>query len=174
MTQTSTILLIGLRGSGKSTLGRLLAEQLGIEFLDLDALTLDQMGFATVTDAWAGPGEPAFREAEIRALRGVIEHAGVIALGGGTPMAPGGEELIRSSHAVTVYLRAEPELLRNRLAGGAGADRPSLTGDDPIKEIERVFNARDPKYRAIATHTFDLSAQEQPGETLERLAGVIR
>ena len=173
MKKSPTILLIGLRGSGKSTLGRLLADHLGRAFIDLDELTLQQMGFDTVTEAWADQGEPAFREAEIAALRGAIGNGGVIALGGGTPMAPGAEPLIASSGATSIYLRAQPALLRDRLTASLGDDRPSLTGADPLDEIERIFNERDAKYRMIADHTIELSAQEQPDETLSRLAGVI-
>lgn len=151
----------------------MLADHLGVSSQDLDALTLSRMGFATVTEAWAERGEPAFRAAEVEALKAVIERGGVVALGGGTPTAPGGEELIRRSGAVTIYLRAQPALLRRRLARGAGADRPPLIGDDPIDEIERVFALRDARHRAIADHVVELSAHEQPGETLERLVGVI-
>lgn len=173
MKKSPTILLIGLRGSGKSTLGRLLADHLGQAFIDLDELTLRQMGFDTVTEAWADQGEPAFREAEIAALGEAIDNGGVIALGGGTPIAPGGEELIASSGSVSIYLRAQPALLRDRLATSLGEDRPSLTGADPLDEIERIFNDRDAKYRAIADHIVELSAHDHPDETLARLVGVI-
>lgn len=172
-----TILLIGLRGSGKSTLGRQLADRMGLGFEDLDAVTLSAMGYATVSEAWDAEGEPAFRAAEAESLRVSIERmrnaGGVLALGGGTPMIPGAPEIISGSGAATVYLRAEPGLLRDRLAGGAGADRPSLTGQDPIDEIERVFNDRDDRYRGIASQVLQLRAHEEPEETLGRLAGLI-
>jgi len=177
MSDRPTILLIGLRGSGKTTLGLLLAESLGVGFWDLDALTLDAMGHRTVTEAWDQMGEPAFREAETAALERVIrqqqQHGGVIALGGGTPTAPGAEEVIRESGAETVYLRADPALLKLRLQHGAGADRPSLTGADSLEEIDQVFNDRDARYRVLADHVVALSAHEQPGETLERLVGTV-
>ena len=173
MNMSQTILLIGLRGSGKSTLGRLLAIARGVSFVDLDDLTLRRMGYSTVSEAWTERGERAFRASEIEALTGAIEDGGVIALGGGTPMAPGGEDLITSTNTVSVYLRGDPALLRDRLEDGAGADRPSLTGADPIDEIERVFKDRDETYRVIADHVLELAAHEQPDQTLLRLIGMI-
>lgn len=178
MIRPSTILLIGLRGSGKSTLGRELADWLGLGFADLDDLTLRSMGFASVKEAWAQAGEAAFRAAEAQSLRDAIgaceEQGGVIALGGGTPTAPGAEVCIRGSDAVTVYLRGEPSLLKARLSGGASDDRPSLTGGDPVAEIETVFARRDPMYSALADRVLELRAQEEPDETLARLVGLLQ
>lgn len=151
----------------------MLAVRLGVTLIDLDKLTLLRMGCSTVTEAWDEQGEPAFRAAEIEALKEAIESGGVIALGGGTPMAPGGEDLIRSSGVVSIYLRAEPALLRERLADGVGDDRPSLTGADPLDEISGIFNARDPRYTSIADHILALSAHEQPDQTLLRMIGMI-
>jgi len=171
-----TILLIGLRGSGKSTLGAHLATRLGVEFTDLDDLTLKNMGAHSVAQAWQSEGEPAFRKAEANALRQAIDQSidgGVIALGGGTPTAPGAEAIIREAPATTIYLRGVPALLRSRLPADDEPNRPSLTGASPTDEIERVFNARDPLYASIADHTIDLTAHEQPDATLQRCIGVF-
>ncbi|MCB9837810.1 MAG: shikimate kinase [Phycisphaeraceae bacterium] len=173
MSTTPTILLIGLRGSGKSTLGRLLARRLGVGFDDLDERTLARLGCASVAQAWASLGESAFRAAEVEALREAAAGGGVIALGGGTPTAPGAGAAMLACGAITVYLRGEPPLLRARLEGAIGDDRPSLTGADPLDEIERVFARRDAPYRELADHTLELVAHEQPDETLRRLVGVI-
>jgi shikimate kinase len=153
------ILLIGLRGSGKTTIGRLLAARLGAPFVDLDEVTPGVLGCARVAEAWAKHGEAEFRRAEVVALRRALERdrGAVIALGGGTPIAPGAREIIEEARrirgACAVYLRATPTTLRARLQqGGAGADRPSLTGADPLDEIETVFAARDEVYRGLADH----------------------
>ncbi len=85
------LILIGLRGSGKSTIGRLAAARLGRAFVDLDDLTPRELGCSGVADAWARFGEAAFRTAEIAALKKVLaltDH--VIALGGERQMQPGG------------------------------------------------------------------------------------
>ncbi len=157
------LLLIGLRGSGKSTLGRALASCQNRPFLDLDDATAAFLHCDSVAEAWSRHGEPAFRDAESRALSAVLHDSGrIIALGGGTPTAPGASELIeRAKHerrCVVAYLRCTPDELRARLQSlgpSALADRPSLTGAHPLDEIESVFAARDPLYRTIATRTID-------------------
>ncbi|QKK09395.1 MAG: hypothetical protein HND58_15335 [Planctomycetota bacterium] len=106
MSQPHPLLLIGLRGSGKSTLGRLVAERLVADglvaaFSDLDDAVLARLGHATVAEAWNTLGEPAFRTAETACLRERVPAAlddgtpqVVVALGGGTPTAPGAAELL--------------------------------------------------------------------------------
>ncbi len=150
------ILLIGLRGSGKSTIGPRLADKLTRPFIDLDRATLDRLGAPDVASAWKAKGQAAFRSAELEALRAALREqpGAVIALGGGTPTAPGAAEFIRheSMHrrAVVVYLRCSPAELRRRLTGRVGADRPSITGKDPLAEMDEVFRFRDPLYKGLA------------------------
>jgi shikimate kinase len=158
---TPDLLLIGLRASGKSTLGRALASACGRPFADLDDVVLERMGYATVADAWSAEGEPAFRDAEVQALRSVLRGEGtVLALGGGTPAQSGAQEAMHSAQAagsaLVVYLRCAPDELRRRLEmTGVGADRPSLTGADPIEEITSVYAQRDPVYVSIADHVIE-------------------
>lgn len=173
---TPVLLLIGLRGSGKSTLGRALGQQRGVGFLDLDDAVLRAMGHATVADAWRAEGEGAFRMAETQALRRTLESDApgrprVIALGGGTPTAPGAADLIREARragvAMVVYLRCAPDELRRRLrilgVETGDSNRPSLTGKSALDEVEDVFNARDPLYRELADHTFENIASVDEG-----------
>lgn len=155
------IVLMGLRGSGKSTVGALLAGRLGVPFVDLDDRTLEALRrahpdqrFVAVADAWRAVGEPAFRAAECEALRAALgEGRVVLALGGGTPTAPGAPALLESAKrtgATIFYLRAEPALLRERLAAsGEAATRPSLTGRGTLEEIEAVLAAREPLYQSL-------------------------
>ncbi len=174
------LVLIGLRGSGKSTIGRLVASRAGAAFVDLDELTSRLLGGGEVAEIWARVGEPGFRDGEARALRDLnLDARGgprVIALGGGTPTAPGAAELLESASragAVTlVYLRAAPGVLRARLGATDVASRPSLTGAGTLREIEAVFAARDPLYRRLATlvlETDDLSVED----LADRLAPLI-
>lgn len=146
---------MGLRGSGKSTIGRELALRQQRPFIDLDDRTCAILGVVSASEAFATLGQPAFRDAETRALKEALDQAGaIIALGGGTPTAPGAAELIRSAtgagSAVAVYLRCAPAELRARLAGRIDVRRPSITGADPLDEIEAVFAQRDPLYQALA------------------------
>lgn len=149
------LILIGLRGSGKSTLGRKLARRLSRPFIDLDDLTPAEAGEASVSDVFAKQGEPAFRAAEARALAKVMQRDGlVIALGGGTPTAPAALELLTAARvdgrARLIYLRASAATLRLHLRDSHNAHRPSLTGKSILDEVEDLLAARDGPYRALA------------------------
>lgn len=159
------LVLLGLRGSGKSTLGPRLAERLKRPFIDLDDRTAAACGSASAGEAYARLGETAFRLAEADQLRRGLDEAGaVIALGGGTPTAPGAAALLRaaSERGLTrlVYLRASVETLRRRLAAAGVASRPSLTGLGTLDEIERIFLQRDPLYRELA-RTIDVDRLDE-------------
>ncbi len=166
------LVLMGLRGSGKSTLGRLVAGRLGWPFVDLDDVTVELLGGSGVPEVWSRIGEAGFREAEARGLSGRGAAPGlprrVEALGGGTPTAPGAAELLRGAvgdgRIVLVYLRGTPATLRARLKDGGAADRPSLTGKGTLAEIESVFTARDGLYRGLATTVLEIE-----GESVESL-----
>ena len=145
------LVLIGLRASGKSTLGRLLAEQLGCAFVDLDDVTCALLNAVGAGAAIETHGIEAFREAEARALQSVLEESGrVIALGGGTPTAPGCSTMLAESTSRVIYLRAKPNTLRDRLKATDNTDRPALVGDYVIDEVQTLFDQRDELYCSIA------------------------
>ena len=179
-TPPSSLILMGLRGSGKSTLGRLVAQHAGLTFVDLDDVTTSLLGPGTLPEVWATHGEPAFREAEVRALRERVLAAGlprqVVALGGGTPTAPGAAELLRDAAwrgaIELVYLRGSPEELRSRLAQTDTSSRPTLTGGGTLDEIGRIFAARDGGYRALASRVIEIDGRSVD-ELVTQLAGFI-
>jgi len=145
------LVLIGLRGSGKSTLGVRLAESLGRGFVDLDDVSARLLGESGAGEAIAKHGMDAFRRAECDALRSVLEESDqVISLGGGTPTADGCEGLLASGGCRVLYLKAKPETLRERLSNADNSDRPSLTGGGVVDEVGAVFELRDPLYTEIA------------------------
>lgn len=152
------ILLIGLRGSGKSTLGRLLADRLRRPFIDLDDLTAAELGTHSPAEAFTSHGEPAFRLAEARALSLVLagdqRPSPVVALGGGTPTAPGASDLLQQARtdnrARMVYLRASVNTLRDRLERSDASSRPALTPLGLLDEIATILQRRGPLYTAIA------------------------
>ncbi|MCI0340823.1 MAG: shikimate kinase [Planctomycetales bacterium] len=145
------LVLIGARGAGKSAAGRALADRLGRHFLDTDALLEDWEGL-TVAEVFAAYGEGYFRDVEARVVAEVASRGGrVVAAGGGVVLRPGNVAKLQSSGTL-VWLRASAATLRSRLAADPGSPlrRPSLTGADPLAEVERVLAEREPLYRAAA------------------------
>lgn len=174
----ANVLLVGLRGSGKTTIGPMVAHKLNRPLLDLDELTLQVIGAKTVPEAWSRVGQSGFRTAEAEALRRAMAGGGqVIALGGGTPTAPGVAEYLRdvrkNKGAKVVYLRASAQTLRTRLSRTDMTTRPAITLEDPLAEVETVLAARDPLYASLSDTVVDvdaLSADEVAGEIVRRVS----
>jgi shikimate kinase len=171
------LVLIGLRGSGKTTLAPILAGKLGYQWLDLDAATLAVLGETSVVDAWKHHGENGFRAAEAVALRDALNKTNyVIACGGGTPTAPGATAMLTAAEetgkAAIVYLRGSIETLQQRLRDAGVADRPGLTGADPIAEVPMLFMKRDPLYMSIASCTVAIDGQTVE-QTVENLGWML-
>jgi shikimate kinase len=149
------VLLLGLRGAGKTLVGPALAARLGLAWIDLDDLTARALGAPTAGAGLSTSGEAAFRRAEADALARVLHTPGsaVVSLGGGTPTAPGAADAIRRALAAgtarTAYLHAPPAALRRRLEADA-SNRPSLTGAGTLAEIDAVYRTRDGLYRELA------------------------
>ena len=172
------VVLIGLRGSGKTTLGRLLAQRLHTQFIDLDDVTVAGSGQPSVTAMFRAVGEPAFRAAECAALEHVLASASpsgtVIALGGGTPTAPQARALLESARAAgtvrIILLEAPPETLGARLTNNPG-DRPLLAGASFAEEALLLGEARLPMYRTLADAVVSTSDHAAASvEALERAA----
>ncbi len=145
------IVLIGLRGCGKSTLGKWLADAVDLPFTDLDALVAQRMGLAGPGEVIDQHGIDRFREEETKALAHAIDQpTGIIALGGGTPTAPGAADVLGDERTRIFYLRAQPETLADRLKNADNTDRPALIGDNPISEIQTLFDQRDGLYQSLA------------------------
>lgn len=169
-------LLIGVRTSGKSTIGRDLAARFALPFVDLDDIVRAAFDEPTVSEIWARHGESAWREAEAEAVEGVLlGRRQIIALGGGTPMIESArqaiEEARRAGTARAVYLRVDAVEAERRLREAPG-DRPSLTGVRPADEIARVMAEREPTYRALADVTIDTTGRTV-SEIVDRLASQV-
>lgn len=140
------ITLTGFMGSGKTTVGRILADALGCPFLDLDELIVKKAG-KSIPDIFAEDGEPAFRQLEARLLRQTVEKYGestaVLSLGGGAILAPASATLVHEK-TVCIYLRATLDTLLSRLAGES-AGRPLADASF----AERLA-AREPLYEKTA------------------------
>ena len=171
------VLIIGPRGSGKSTVAALLAVRCQRSCIDLDHRVLPQFTQSTIAEVWRVRGEPAWRDAELRSLREILRSDGqVIALGGGTPVIPQAHTLIqtgqRAGQVVVVYLHCSAATLMRRLQAPSGHSRPSLTGEDFITEIPKVLAIREPVYRSLADLIIDADGKSAAAVVDEILAAL--
>lgn len=134
-------------GSGKSTVGRQLARQLGVRFVDTDALIEARLGMP-IRDWFVAHGEASFREVEQDVIDETTALPGVvIATGGGAVLRPSNREALHARTHV-VYLRSTPEELHRRLRHDT--QRPLLQVADPLGRLRELFRERDPLYRRTA------------------------
>jgi len=142
------IALIGLSGSGKSTVGRALAVHRGYAFLDTDALITQTSG-RSIPQIFAEAGEERFRDLETAALREALaEPARVVATGGGIVVRAENRDMLRA-RAYVVWLDAPTEALVARLRAH-DERRPLLEGEDPAVRLETLRAARTELYAAVA------------------------
>jgi shikimate kinase len=162
--------LVGYRGTGKSTVGRILAGRLDRRFLDTD-IELESHAGRSIQSLFAAFGEPVFRDWEERTIRELVAfHPGsVLATGGGAVLRTANRGLLRA-HGLVIWLRAEPGELARRLLNDekAGAERPSLTPAGTIREISEVLASRAPIYEEAAD-----AAVDTQDRTPEEVAGLI-
>lgn len=158
--------LIGPPGAGKSTVGALLAEQLGVPLHDTDAAVEAAAG-RTISDIFVQDGEPAFRALEraevVRALR---EEEGVLALGGGAVMQEEAATALGGAGAPVVFLDVTIADASKRV--GFDASRPMLVVN-PRASWTRLMNARRPTYESLATLRVDTG-----GRTVEEVVAEVR
>ena len=165
--QPARLVLTGFMGSGKTTVGRLLAERLGWAFTDLDTEIERRCGL-TVPQIFAQLGEAHFRRQESAALASVLGHPRtVIALGGGAPEDLGNRLLLEQTPATAVVYLAAPfaTLLDRCLQQPNAIERPVLADR---QKAEQRFNSRQRIYQRIAAHTLETSSMS-PEQTVEAL-----
>jgi len=167
------VYLIGYRGTGKSTVARLLAERLGCSWADADA-SIESRAGKSIRRIFHEEGEAAFRDFESAVVAELAARAGgIIALGGGAPMRERNRTAIAAG-GIVVWLTADPETIRNRLAADpAGlASRPSLTGAGALDEIATLLAERSPVYRQLAHHEVD-TVGKTAREVAEEVAALV-
>ncbi|HHR5847495.1 shikimate kinase AroL [Providencia alcalifaciens] len=146
--------IIGPRGSGKTTIGKKLAEKTGYQFIDTDKLILERAGMS-IADIVQQQGWNYFRQLESQTLASIESQDAIVSTGGGIILAPENQQVMRENGTV-IYLRSTPETLVKRLAAEPQAEqRPSLTGKSLLEEIEEVMTQRDPIYLSTAHHVID-------------------
>ncbi len=159
------ISLIGLPAVGKSTVGRRLARQLGLDFADCDAL-LEQRLHCRIRDFFEAEGEEKFRDAESVLLEELVAGPdAVIATGGGVVLRAANRELLRQ-RTLCVYLKANPEALFHRVR--RDTKRPLLQVPDPAARLNELSTEREPLYREAATIEI-----ETRGKSLQMLVDAI-
>ena len=143
------VYLVGMPGSGKSTVGPELARRLGVPFVELDA-EIERAAGASVAEIFDREGEARFRELEAAALTEVASHdPSVVSCGGGVVLEPANRVLLRATGEV-VFLSVPLDVLRSRVE--PAADRPLIRASG---DLERLAGEREPLYREFAAHVVD-------------------
>lgn len=162
--------LIGLMGSGKSSIGRRLAAYLKLELIDLDDYIVEQAGM-TIPEIFATHGEAAFRAMESAALAEVLggaqETPAVIATGGGTVMREE-NRLQLKAHPPVIWLKASPEFLAGRIEGDT--NRPLIAGGDALATLQALAAERYPVYEQCADFVLPRGDMKKK----EALAEIVR
>ncbi len=159
------IVLVGLMGSGKSSIGRRLATRLGMGFTDAD-VEIEAAAGCTIADFFERHGELAFREGERRVIARLLDDGPrVLATGGGAFIDPGTRRLL-TDKAVTVWLNAEIDLLVKRCA--RRDTRPLLRDGDPREILTRLMEERYPIYRQA-----DITVKTDDGPHTETVDKII-
>lgn len=166
------VLLVGMMGAGKSTVGRLLADRLGWSYADSDE-EVERRSGRTVRELFEAGGEAAFRPLESEALAAALGGDGpaVVSVAGGAVLDPQNRALIRRSGTV-VWLRATPATLARRVAATGSPDhRPLLAGDrDGV--IARLEAERRPLYEDVSDAVVDVDELD-PVAVAERVLGTV-
>ncbi len=139
--------LVGLPGSGKSTIGRRLAKAMGLTLLDSDAAIEEKTG-RSIADIFGTDGEQAFRQIEEEVIREALQtHDGILSLGGGAVTTPGVRDALTGHTVVFLEISAAEGVRRT----GGNTVRPLLAGPDRAEKYRALMNDRIPLYRRVAT-----------------------
>lgn len=152
---TARIFLIGYRGSGKTTVGPLVARRLGWQFVDADVL-LEARAGRSIAAIFATDGERAFRDLESATLAELADRENVVvSTGGGVILRPENRERL-STRGFVAWLDAPAELLWQRMQSDpkTANNRPNLTATGGLHEVKELLAAREPLYRAAAHASF--------------------
>lgn len=137
------VVLVGLPGAGKSTVGKLLASRLKAPYVDTDAVIVRKMQ-KPITSIFGEEGEQKFRQLEVEAMNAALAGPpAVITPGGGWAAQPGALEAARPSSCI-IYLRTMALTASKRAA--ASGSRPLLAGEDPVEQMRQLLRQREPFY----------------------------
>ena len=149
------IILVGMMGAGKTTIGKLLSNQLAFNFIDLDRKIEEKSG-VKINTIFEIEGEEGFREREYLALNDALaEQKVVISTGGGVVVKDINRSLIQKSEAMVVYLKASLDILLGRLKNDK--TRPMLNKDNKLLSLQKLLSEREPFYENLADFIIDTS-----------------
>jgi shikimate kinase len=154
-----SVILIGYRGAGKSTIGKRLADRLWWKFVDTDLLITRHTG-KSIAQIFANDGEEHFRELEQHTLKDVLElRDHVIALGGGVVEREANRQVLLHCAHKRIYLHCEPDELLRRIQAdpGSSSSRPALTEHVGMDEIQTKLKFRLPLYRQVKSAELDVT-----------------
>ena len=138
-----SVVLVGMMGAGKSTIGRRVSARLGLPFLDADA-EIEAAHRLPIPDIFEKYGEPYFRDGEVRVISRLLDNGpAVIATGGGAVLRQETRDRIRAK-AVSVWLKVDTDVIMRRVK--RRSDRPLLQTADPEATVERLLREREPLY----------------------------
>jgi len=167
------ITLIGYRATGKTTLARLLAERLGVDWVDAD-VEIERVAGKPIRAIFADDGEPAFRDIEAAVIADLCRRDNlVLAAGGGAPLREESRRAMKAAGKV-VWLKASPETIHRRMTGDTTTPdrRPNLTDRGPLEEIEHLLQQRSPVYRDAADVEIDTEGIS-PEQLIEEILKTI-
>ena len=165
-----SIVLVGMMGAGKSTIGRRLSARLGLPFLDADA-EIELAHRLSIPDIFEKYGEPYFRDGEVRVIARLLESGpAVIATGGGAVMRQETRDRIREK-AISIWLKADSDIIMRRVK--RRSDRPLLQTADPEATVERLIREREPVYGQadVTVWSRDVPHEKIVDECMEALYG---
>jgi shikimate kinase len=162
------VILIGPPGAGKTTVGGLLADRLGVPYLDTDA-SVEAVAGKPVADVFVEDGEPAFRALEREAVAAALsQHEGVLGLGGGAVLDEGIQAMLAGRRVV--YLETGFAELAKRV--GLDTPRPLLIGINPRAQLKTMLDQRRPVYAGLAGITVTTDGRE-PEQIADEIAGLL-
>jgi len=173
MDQPKCIALVGARGCGKTSVGRVLARLLGGECVDTDELVAQQAG-RSIAEVFAVEGEAEFRKRESQAVRDIItKPPAVISVGGGAVLHQQNIDALRTV-AVLAWLTAPAEVLYQRISADSAtaSSRPPLTDQSGIEEVRKLLNERTPFYQRAADFQIE-TVDRDPKEIAEEIMGRV-
>jgi shikimate kinase len=163
-----SIVLIGMMGAGKSTIGRRLSARLGLPFLDADA-EIEAAAGMSIPDIFESRGEADFRDGEVRVIARLLENGpAVVATGGGAIMRQETRDRIRDK-AVSIWLKVDSDVIMRRVK--RRFDRPLLQTADPEATVERLIREREPIYGLadVTVWSRDVPHEKIVDESIEAL-----